>query len=63
MVVYECMHCEYKFDSEKGDPAYNIAPETLLEELPDDCACPGWGAGKKVCIWLPTSLIICKLNI
>lgn len=50
MVVYECMHCEYKFDSEKGDPAYNIAPGTLLEDLPDDWACPECAAGKEAFI-------------
>lgn len=44
MVVYECMHCEYKFDSEKGDPTYNIPPGTLLEDFPDDWACPECGA-------------------
>ena len=44
MVVYECMHCDYKFDSEKGDPTYNIAPGMLLEDFPDDWACPECGA-------------------
>lgn len=40
MVVYECMHCEYKFDSEKGDAQYNIAPGTTIDKMPDDWACP-----------------------
>ena len=27
MTVYVCLHCEYRFDTEKGDPAYWVCPE------------------------------------
>ena len=37
MTVYVCLHCEYRFDTEKGDPAY--AGKTPAD-MPDDWVCP-----------------------
>ncbi len=45
MVRYVCMHCEYSFDPEVGDPEYNIAPGTYLEDLPEGWVCPKCSAG------------------
>ena len=36
MTVYVCLHCEYRFDTEKGDPAYGKTPA----DMPDDWVCP-----------------------
>ena len=35
MTVYVCLHCEYKFDTEKGDPAYNIPAGKTPADMPD----------------------------
>ena len=40
MTVYVCLHCEYRFDSEKGDPAYNIPAGATPADMPDDWVCP-----------------------
>ena len=40
MTIYVCLHCEYKFDSEKGDPAYNIPAGKTPADMPDDWVCP-----------------------
>ena len=33
MTVYVCLHCEYRFDTEKGDPAYNRRRIKFLLQL------------------------------
>ena len=35
MTVYVCLHCEYRFDSEKGDPAYDIPAGATPADMPD----------------------------
>jgi hydroxylamine reductase len=40
MTIYVCLHCEYRFDSEKGDPAYNIPAGATPADMPDDWVCP-----------------------
>ena len=40
MTVYVCLHCEYRFDTEKGDPAYNIPAGATPADMPDDWVCP-----------------------
>ena len=52
MTVYVCLHCEYRFDTEKGDPAYNIpagkTPDPAYNipagktpaDMPEDWVCP-----------------------
>lgn len=47
MVTYVCLHCEYRFDSEKGDSQYKIPAGIKLEDLPDDWVCPECAAGKE----------------
>ena len=39
MTVYVCLHCEYRFDTEKGDPAYTTF---LLEKLLQICQMIGF---------------------
>ena len=46
MGQYECAECGYIYDEEKGDIATNVAPNTKLEDLPDDWICPICGAGR-----------------
>lgn len=40
MTVYVCLHCEYRFDSEKGDPAYDIPAGATPADMPEGWACP-----------------------
>ena len=40
MTIYVGLHCEYRFDSEKGDPAYNIPAGATPADMPDDWVCP-----------------------
>ena len=40
MTVYVCLHCEYRFDSEKGDPAYNIPAGATPADMPEGWVCP-----------------------
>jgi hydroxylamine reductase len=40
MTVYVCLHCEYRFDTEKGDPAYDIPAGATPADMPDDWVCP-----------------------
>ena len=40
MTVYVCLHCEYRFDTEKGDPSYNIPAGKTPADRPDDWVCP-----------------------
>ena len=37
---YVCLHCEYRFDSEKGDPAYNIPAGATPADMPEGWVCP-----------------------
>ena len=46
MTIYVCLHCEYRFDSEKGDPAYNIPAGATPADMPEDWVCPVCGVGK-----------------
>lgn len=40
MTVYVCLHCEYKYDSEKGDERYNIPAGKTPADMGDDWVCP-----------------------
>jgi hydroxylamine reductase len=40
MTVYVCLHCEYRFDTEKGDPAYDIPAGATPADMPEGWACP-----------------------
>ena len=40
MTIYVCLHCEYRFDSEKGDPAYDIPAGATPADMPEGWACP-----------------------
>ena len=44
MVKYVCMHCEYTWDSETGDPNYKV-PAGPIEDFPDDWVCPQCAVG------------------
>jgi rubredoxin len=37
---YICINCGYIYDPKEGDPANNIEPGTLFDNLPDDWVCP-----------------------
>ena len=51
MTVYVCLHCEYRFDSEKGDPAYNLPAGNTPADMLDDWVCPECAAlGKEAFI-------------
>ena len=39
MTIYVCLHCEYRFDSEKGDPAYNIPAGATPADMPEGWVC------------------------
>jgi len=47
MQRYVCDICGYVYDAEYGDPAQDIAPGTVFEDLPDDWVCPVCGVGKE----------------
>ncbi|MCQ2972716.1 MAG: rubredoxin [archaeon] len=40
MAIYECMYCEYKFDTDKGDERYDIPAGIKIEEMGEDWECP-----------------------
>ena len=44
---YACNLCGWEYDEEKGDAELGIDPETALEDLPSDFACPLCGAGRE----------------
>ena len=46
MDKYVCTLCGYVYDPAVGDPDSGIAPGTKFEDIPDDWACPVFGAGK-----------------
>lgn len=37
---YKCKACFYTYDPRVGDPAYDIAPGTAFDDLPEDWLCP-----------------------
>jgi flavin reductase (DIM6/NTAB) family NADH-FMN oxidoreductase RutF/rubredoxin len=43
---WTCGVCGYTYDPAFGDPASDVAPGTLFEDLPDDWVCPVCGAPK-----------------
>ena len=43
---YICTICGYEYDPVLGDPDNGIEPGTSWENVPDDWACPVFGAGK-----------------
>ena len=47
MEKWECLVCGYIYDPEVGDPDNGVDPDTLFEDLPDDCVCPECGADKE----------------
>lgn len=47
MTVYVCLHCEYRFDTEKGDPAYNIPAGKLLQT----CLMTGFAQNAQLLEW------------
>ena len=40
MTIYVCLHCEYKFDTKKGDPVYNIPVGATPADMGEDWVCP-----------------------
>jgi len=46
MRKWQCRFCSHVYDEALGDPANNVAPGTLLEQLPDDWFCPDCFASK-----------------
>ena len=44
---YKCVPCGYVYDPAPGDPAHDIPPGTLFEDLPEDWICPQCGFSKK----------------
>ena len=46
MDKWKCSVCGYVYDPEAGDPDSDIPPGTPFEKLPDDWACPVFGATK-----------------
>lgn len=44
---YKCVPCGYVYDPATGDPAHDIPPGTLFEDLPEDWICPKCGFSKK----------------
>ncbi len=47
MKKYVCDVCGYVYDPAQGDPDGGVAPGTAFENLPDDWACPVYGADKE----------------
>ena len=46
-VKYVCSLCGYVYDEAEGSPETGVAPGTPFEQLPEDWACPLWGAGRE----------------
>jgi rubredoxin len=45
-VLCRCKICSFEYHEARGMPEFGIAAGTLLENLPDDYACPDCGANK-----------------
>lgn len=45
---WQCDYCSHVYDEAVGDPEYAIAPQTRLEDLPEDWCCPDCGQPKSV---------------
>ena len=37
---YHCNYCFYVYDEKEGEPDCDIAPNTKLEDTPEDYECP-----------------------
>jgi len=42
-----CLGCGYVYDPAAGDPASEVPPATMFQDLPDDWSCPDCGASKQ----------------
>jgi rubredoxin len=46
MSIWVCANCDHQYDTEAGDLANGIAPDTGFDTLPQDWVCPECGAPK-----------------